>query len=307
LTLKIVFVTIVGIVVRPAEYVRYFGGLGNQLFQYNFAKYLELELGRPVGMFRSKSPLRADRKFELDTFLAYQQEAIALAKFAFPGFRNKIIQGLNSRLELLGMNVENSEKDPFGSAQIQSLIGSKPTLFSGYFQNVGLVSKAAPVYLNQLKAFLAPIAADVRRRLDLPVSAPVAHVRRGDLLKPENVGMGLLAPEYYKKALLALGKADPKPVILTDDLQNVKMLAEKLGAVRVLDPSEVGTWEALAIFSTSELLVTSNSTLSWWGGYLGTTQGNQVAMPSTWFKDQSVQPESSLHIPNASLIESSFD
>jgi hypothetical protein len=300
-------VTIVGIVVRPAAFVRYFGGLGNQLFQYNFAKYLELELGRPVGMIRSKSPLRADRKFELDTFLAYQQEAIALAKFAFPGFRNKIIQGLNSRLELIGMSVENTEKDPFGSTQIQSLIGSKLTVFSGYFQNIGLVSKAAPVYLNQLKAFLAPIASDVRRRLDLPVSAPVAHVRRGDLLKPENVGMGLLAPEYYKKALLALGKADLKPVILTDDLQNVKMLAENLGAVRVLDPSEVGTWEALAIFSTSEFLVTSNSTLSWWGGYLGTTQGNQVAMPSTWFKDESVQPESSLHIPNTSLIESSFD
>ena len=299
--------TIVGVVVRPTAYVRYFGGLGNQLFQYNFAKYLELELGRPAGMFRSKSPLRADRQFELDSFLAYQQEAIAHAKFAFPGFRNKIIQGLNSRLELLGMNVENSEKDPFGSAQTQSLIGGRPTLFSGYFQNFVLVSKAAPVYLNQLKAFLAPIAADVRRRLDLPVAAPVAHVRRGDLLKPENAGMGLLAPEYYKKALLALRKADPKPVILTDDLQNVKMLAENLGAVRVLDPSEVGTWEALAIFSTSEFLVTSNSTLSWWGGYLGTTQGNQVAMPSTWFKDQSVQPESSLHIPNAYLIESSFD
>jgi hypothetical protein len=258
-------------------------------------------------MFRSKVPVRADRQFELDTFLAYQQEAISQPKFAFPGFRNKLIQGLNSRLELVGMDGANSEKEPFGSAQIPSLIGSKPALFSGYFQNIELVSKAAPVYSNRLKAFLAPIAADVRSRLELPVSAPVAHVRRGDLLKLENAGMGLLAPEYYKKALLALSKADLKPVILTDDLQNVKKMAENLGAVRVLDPSEVGTWEALAIFSTSEFLVTSNSTLSWWGGYLGTTQGNQVAMPSTWFKDQSVQPESSLHIPNASLIESSFD
>jgi hypothetical protein len=295
---------------RPSKkdvFVRYFGGLGNQLFQYNFAKYLELELGKPVEMFRSKLPVRADRQFELDTFLGYQQEKISHPKFAFPGSRNKLIQGLNSRLELVGMDVANSETEPFGLAEIQVPVGSKPTLFSGYFQNMGLVSKAARVYLHQLNAFLAPIAAHARSRIGLSKSAPVIHVRRGDLLKPENTGMGLLALDYYNKALLELGKEDPKPIILTDDLQNVKMLAEELEAVRVLDPSEVGTWEALAIFSTSEFLVTSNSTLSWWGGYLGTTQGNQVAMPKTWFKDESVQPESSLHIPNATLIESSFN
>jgi hypothetical protein len=294
-------------VVRPTAYVRYFGGLGNQLFHYNFAKYLELKLGRPIGLFRSKVPVRADRQFELDAFLAYQHEEIEHAKFALSGFRNKIFQGLNSRLELVGMDVTNSEKDPFGSPPIQKPKGLKPTLFSGYFQNIGLVSKAAPVYLNQLNAFLGPIAGDVRRRLDLSVSAPVAHVRRGDLLRPENAGVGLLAPGYYKKALVALGKADRKPVILTDDFQNAQMLAENLEATRVLDTSEVSTWEALAIFSTSEFLITSNSTLSWWGGYLGTTRGNQVAMPCTWFKDKSVRPESALHIPNATLIESSFD
>jgi hypothetical protein len=180
-------------------------------------------------------------------------------------------------------------------------------LYSGYFQNKELVSKAAPLYIEDLKAFLAPIALDVRTRLDLPLETPVIHVRRGDLLNSENVHMGLLSSDFYSQALSAQGIPANKATILTDDIQNSKELARDLGIATVYGSEVVSTWEALAIFSTSHSLITSNSTLSWWGGYLGQTQGHRVSMPRNWFLDESLNPGNSMHIPNATLIDSMFE
>jgi hypothetical protein len=299
-------VSIVGGVEKPGVYVRYFGGLGNQLFQYSFAKYLESELEIPTTLLRSRIPLRADRKFDLDDFLTFRQEIATYPRYSIPTYGHPMIQRLNARLEKVGMNSVNLERDPFGLPSVHSQVSSRPVLYSGYFQNNELVSKAAKLYIEDLKAFLAPIAVDVRTRLDLPLETPVIHVRRGDLLNSENVHMGLLSSDFYTQALSAQGITGNKAIILTDDIQNSKELARELGVASVYAPEAVSTWEAIAIFSTSHSLVTSNSTLSWWGGYLGSTQGNQVAMPRTWFKDKSVKPETALHISGATLIESSF-
>lgn len=292
---------------KPEVYVRYFGGLGNQLFQYNFAKYLESELEIPVALLRSRIPLRADRKFDLDDFLTFKQEIVTYPRYSIPTRGHQIIQRLNARLEKVRMNSVNLERDPFGLPNVHSHVGSRSVLYSGYFQNNELVSKAAHLYIGDLKAFLAPIAVEVRTRLDLPLATPVIHVRRGDLLNSENVHMGLLSSDFYSQALSAQGITGNKATILTDDIQNSKKLARELGVASVHGPEAVSTWEALAIFSTSQSLFTSNSTLSWWGGYLGTTQGNQVAMPRTWFKDKSVEPEAALHISGATLIDSIYN
>ena len=300
-------VSIVGGVEKPGVYVRYFGGLGNQLFQYNFAKYLESELAISVALLRSRIPLRVDRKFDLDDFLTFRQEIVTYPRYSIPTLGNPIIQKLNARLEKVGMNSVNLERDPFGLPSVHSQVGSRPVLYSGYFQNNELVSKAAPLYIEDLKAFLAPIALDVRTRLDLPLETPVIHVRRGDLLNSENVHMGLLSSDFYSQALSAQGITGNKAIILTDDIQNSKELARELGVTSVYGPEAVSTWEALAIFSTSHSLITSNSTLSWWGGYLGQTQDHRVSMPRNWFLDESLDPGSSMHIPNAKLIDSMFE
>ena len=299
--------SIVGGVEKPKVYVRYFGGLGNQLFQYNFAKYLESELEIPAALLRSRIPLRADRKFDLDDFLTFRQEIVTYPRYSIPTLVTPIIQKVNARLEKVGMNSVNLERDPFGLPSVHGQVGSRPILYSGYFQNNELVSKAAKLYIEDLKAFLAPIALDVRTRLDLPLETPVIHVRRGDLLNSENVHMGLLSSDFYSQALSAQGIPANKAIILTDDIQNSKELARDLGIATVYSPEMVSTWEALAIFSTSHSLITSNSTLSWWGGYLGQTQGHRVSMPRNWFLDESLNPENSMHIPNATLIDSIFE
>lgn len=300
-------VSIVGGVEKPGVYVRYFGGLGNQLFQYNFAKYLESELGISVALLRSRIPLRDDRKFDLDDFLKFRQEMPAYPKYSIPTRGHQIIQKLNARLEKVGMNSANLERDPFGLPSVHSHVGSRPILYSGYFQNNALVSKAANLYIEDLKAFLAPIAVAVRNRLGLNLDTPVIHVRRGDLLNSENAHMGLLSSDFYNQALSAQGITGNKATILTDDIQNSKEIARDLGVASVYGLGAVSTWEALAIFSTSHSLITSNSTLSWWGGYLGQTQGNRVSMPRNWFLDESLDPGSSMHIPNATLIDSMFE
>jgi hypothetical protein len=295
---------------RPLKrdvFVRYFGGLGNQLFQYNFAKYLNLELGVQTKMLRSRQPSRVDREFDLDVFLRFTDEEPAFPRWSLAQARGLISKTLSNRLDRIGFFNVSHETRPFVTPEGTFLKSGKPMAFSGYYQNFELVEKASGSYLASLEAFLAPISHNARSRIGISHEAPILHVRIGDLLHVSNRHMGLLSTEFYGAALDSFGLNPSSAVVLTDDPLNAGSIAKALGIKTIIGPEKTTPWETLAIFSTSEFLVTSNSTLSWWGGYLGTNQGNQVAMPSTWFKDQSVQPESSLHIPNATLIESSFD
>lgn len=107
----------------------------------------------------------------------------------------------------------------------------------------------------------------------------VAHVRRGDYLQKPDYHVPLPI-EYYRNAFLAADAGPDVPVIVhTDDPEWCR---DQFGAsVTIKSPPHATVTEALWDFATAGAVVIANSSLSWWGAYLG--QCPRVFAPSRWF------------------------
>jgi hypothetical protein len=291
---------------HPEVFVRYFGGLGNQLFQYNFSKHLENKLGIPVKMLRSRTPIRSDRQFELDEFLEFRNEDTHFPPFYLPTRSGPLASFISNRLERIKFRNINYQNRPFSAPVLDIAKSRRPLAIAGYYQTTWLVEDGIERFEADLVSFLEPISSGIREKLDIPFDSTIVHVRIGDLLHHVNRKVGVLAPGFYSSVFEKLDVEPSSAIIVTDDLRGAQSLAKEVGARRVISPKEANPWQSLAIFSTSRKLVCSNSTLSWWGGFLSQRQGSIVAMPEQWFKAEELGPGAGLHIKDALLVESKF-
>jgi hypothetical protein len=128
------------------------------------------------------------------------------------------------------------------------------------------------------------------------------HVRRGDYAEYSDV-LGLLSETYFKNAIsgyFQMHKRKERPIwIFSDSADAAKGLRATLGGVGgdisvIYPPKESNSAESLLLMSLSSVLVTSNSSFSWWAGWLGRSS-NQVIVPNPYFKN--FNGEFTDHIP----------
>jgi hypothetical protein len=291
---------------KSLAYVRYFGGLGNQLFQYNFSKYLQANTTATVHMLRSKHQVRKDRNFDLDSFLHFSGEEVRHPPFSIQLHSGLLGNFAANQIDKLGFRIRSYERKPFDLISVSNRKEVFPVTYSGYFQNTALVQAAESSYLDRLIAFTESISSRTRLRLQLDINTPIVHVRRGDLKFPENNWMGTLGEGYFSRALRALDCNPSDVVIFTDDLEAAAYLKDSLGVKRFVGPSETTAWETLSVFSTSLKFVMANSTLSWWGGYLANKKDMRVVMPNQWFRDITRSPASQLNINGVHSVNAEF-
>jgi hypothetical protein len=73
----------------------------------------------------------------------------------------------------------------------------------------------------------------------------------------------------------------------------------------VLTPSETNAWETLSVITTAKKVISSNSTMSWWGAFIANKNGAEVFLPSRWIKDDESSP--SMEFPGSRTFNSSFE
>ena len=291
---------------KNSVFVKYFGGLGNQLFQYNFAHYLEVVYGFRVGMVRSRHVARSDRQPLLDELIEYSGSRFFYPPLSRSFPAGSIFSSIANRLDRLGFSCLDYNH-PWQVPVLSDSLSGRIQCHLGYFQNSSLVDTAFREYSDSLLGFLEDKAVGVRERLNLDESETLVHVRRGDSLKHENRCMGRLGSDYYLGALEIYKNRSAPPVVITDDIFNSRKIADSLGSHRVVGPQDCSPWEALALFATSKTLVSANSTLSWWGAYLAIQRGNQAAMPGQWFRDCIPPTGDSLLIEGTDIVSSNFE
>jgi len=293
------------------NFVEYNSGLGNQLFQLNYAHFLKNRFEKEFGMLRRKVPSRIDRPFDLDELLQFEStfplpeiidtHAIFRKRLGRIPYVRKFMYSNERSINWI------SEPREFSFAKPTSPAAGKKNYYVGYFQNYEYVEEAYKFYAATLENFLSVKFYQAKSRLDYIEGKGILHIRRGDLLKPECSGMGMLNFQYYREAMIKLDIDPHRAVILTDDKSNVVRLASQLGIDYIIGPDEMSAWEALAVFAQSPQLVSANSTLSWWGAFIGKNNGNIAAYPSIWFQKWSPNPADSLHIPGQIMQESYFE
>jgi hypothetical protein len=254
-------------------YLKAIGGLGNQLFQLFYGKYLVSKYGQNLIIIDHVNKFNSNFSFELEDFINFDNQFLNLRNSQ----RIKVQKTFHEH-KITELNYMNS---PFEFTEdIDFPTDNRSFLFTGYFQNYKFLDTLSSNHLDSLNLFTKQIMNNLPSYLNLKDDLCVIHIRGGDYKSIKNFGN--LSKEYYLNCLASIGKKLSEAVILTNDYNySIQLLGNE---AKLIGPRELGSWETLSLMSSAKYLISANSTLSWWGGYLASKfEESKVIIPSPWF------------------------
>lgn len=278
--------------------VSLYGGLGNQLFQYAtgyaLSKQLNCELVLDLAWFDIVRNIRdtTPRKFSLSPFgLEVKQQKLGLD---LKKKHQRIIDNILSLLRL-----RTPDEDEKIHIFRETTTKYDPTLFKN----------KAPLWLAgywQSPRYFETWSSELRNKIGIPrdlnkenqkmlkqienSESVCIHIRRGDYVsnKQANEFHGLCSMEYYRKGLQSVKSnfKNPHCFVFTDDPAWAKDHFDLGTDFTVVDTN--GPDEAhcdLWLMAACKKFVIANSSLSWWGAWLGQFKEKKVVAPFEWFKN----------------------
>lgn len=285
------------------------GGLGNQLFQWGFAHLLQAH-GHQVSLVafeKRRSPafkIPSQSRFPhlrriMENCNCIEMETVFLD---LPYYR--VIRDPEAKLNpfrIFPNFIRNFDGNAFQYIGTEDI--SRVRNLSGYFQNFELLKPVENTLAMELRMFLDGQNPDSNNVLK--GESNIIHIRRGDFATPSHFStLGILSSEYYLRAVKALD-ADPW-VAVTDDPSNMLDITSRIQIDKILGPSDLDTIGAFGAMANARKLVISNSTLSWWGGFLAVHQGGSVVAPSIWHRSIGASSSNVLKHQKFETVESDF-
>lgn len=260
------------------------GGLGNQLFEWAFARALT-DSGRRVLFDRVRC--RGDRPLVIGPLIDPENRLSRISGLLLVIAQKRKWINDSSVLRLVKQSTSGHD------LSVRERLSGRSYLM-GYFQSPHYFTESAPIVRAAVTDLLTSMLTDSGRALarelaEDPHSVAV-HVRRGDYLavSDNTTRHGVLGKDYYDRALAhldALGHRNR--VWFGDDPEWVRANLVRAGD-RVCPP-DATTQDGgeIALMAACSSKVIANSTFSWWAGYLGRapTDQNPVIAPATWFAD----------------------
>jgi hypothetical protein len=232
-------------------------------------------------------------------------------RFKLLRYRERLLLRTSTNLIPDLKSMELHEKAAFKYNSPKSRLSKIDLPINGYFQNWKYVDEVWETMKVEFATILMRHLRKLQNDNKLTKPSIVLHIRGGDFLTLDN-HLGLLPPQYYKKALLEIQKLSlnfNNFVIATNDLSYATCVLSSIGInnYQILDPREYSEWDTLAIMSKAEVVVVSNSTFSWWGGYLCLKNGGVCISPDSWYRFNPRDSGSGLNHPEFKVIENAFD
>ena len=293
-------------------------GLGNQLFQYAYARYLQYLYEQ-----EGKEEKIAINSYYIDHF---DFRKTALHNFV-----------LNSNVEFMGKEQQKKDMNAF---KVKTLLAngfdiipwkilktSKPlgedkfikrskhgiyytyrsqTEFKtvlahtknkyvfGFFQGEWNFAPIKDIIRKELEVKTEPSKENLRMLNEIDNSEAVClHIRRGDYLDPRWKNLQVCTFDYYNNAINIILEKVENPVFFVfsnthDDIEwikenyhftnNVNSKPIKIVYVDLNNPD----YEELRLMMHCKNFIISNSTFSWWGAYLSQNENKTVLVPQRW-------------------------
>ena len=282
------------------------GGLGNQLFQLSAGIYLEEKLGRKViyDICNLTTQQKAEvgnytRKLEIEELILDSPTITRRysSMIDYPvRFINKIV---NSKSVIM-------ERHP--NFDVMEQVNDKTKAVYGYFQSASIVNEAWPILESRLKnslKFASLIGSERVTRIAI-------HLRFGDYSDdPRTKSVhGLTSTKYFDQAIDAITLKDLNDIpilIVTDNRTRATNFIDglsALGDVQII--SNTNPMDDLAEICRSSHVVTTNSTFSWWGGWIANkVHDSKVVYPRPWFADIS-DPDLPIYVSYWTGIQRDF-
>lgn len=266
-------------------YIPVQGGLGNQLFIFAMAHYLEEEYDLDVVLtFKRDKHNQDHRDNYLAEFLGNCAHNITIKDGTMLNRFLRIIDKIDSlsplaarSLKLLLKFVDFYDPEKYKSPKLRSA-----RIIRGFFQSSELVDQVWPSLGTE---FAKTILLEHQRMIDNmeiselrnSVEYQCIHIRRGDYLENSKT-IGVLSKEYF----LRNSSNEMRTIITTDTFDDPSFCA-KFSNLVLLNQNAINPIQAVALMSYSNRLIMSNSTLSWWGSRLALENGGSVIAPTPWF------------------------
>ena len=254
------------------------GRLGNRLFQWAYCHVLFDEYGVEPTFFLDK--FHHQLKSEKNGFTDLPNCAHHIS----PIIRNDLgllIKSMDYFQKYRGKSDTVSFAGIFRSLDsfiIPTLPPQKPFIVTGFYINKSIVEKFEDCLSEEIALHLN----SVFEPLELPSTYQVAHVRRGDFITTAS-SYGTLTAEYYKRNV----SEDTPLVMCVDSLEECEDVIRELEPAFILSARNSTPWQAIKVISNASRVILSNSTLSWWGGFLASKRGSKVIIPRPFYKDAS--------------------
>lgn len=270
-------------------FIRPVGGLGNQLFTYAAGLELARRHGVELAADDSWFSTQDKRSYELDSF---DSCAVRVQGGWKPSLQDRFPRGVRYLDKIAGRRVQI--KGTFGEANFffNEAVAhlNVPVSLSGYFQSYRYFQNSYPVLREELRSIVEPTQWFMREYVRLQSLGDWIgiHIRRGDYLEPAIRNFhGLLGESYYSRALDCAERLVGKlPIVVFSDDPRVEELPlqVELREVHVLNaPPESRPIETVNLMARSRAMITANSSLGWWGAWLGESEDRPVICPRPWF------------------------
>lgn len=279
--------------------VRIWEGLGNQMFQYAYARAL-MEKGEDVRLDLEKA---YEETFETYRNNAVRKNSIQNFRISVPPidleeykkykylYRNTWIRKI-----IFWLGKHSLWKYRFYEESVQGYSERSAGLRGNYYVKGWFQSER---YFKEIRAVLLKeylpekkirISKELREALKDPESVSL-HIRRGDYVRI-NLALSII---YYEKAVRYIKQIYKNPLfmIFSDDLDWVKKnmkITERY--IYVNEDRKLKDYEELMIMSRCKSNIISNSTFSWWAAWLNQNRDKTVIAPKKWIKGQgNIVPE----------------
>jgi hypothetical protein len=284
------------------------GGLGNQIFLFEAARYIASINNSRILVNKSNiDRYHSAGKSRIEDFVFPDDVKF----FKFSSWINKFyirfrifITRFNNYNQSLSLILDESY-NLYESNQIYRMVFQKnPRLIiiSGFWQNFS--------YLNNIFGY--KLKSEGKKFLELSSKIDsqhpiIFHYRLGKIGNRWEHGWGALSPKFLSNALMALGRNNPtfKNIwVFSNDLPEAKILTETISyapyKLIYIDDSELSPAELILLFSRSKIMICSNSTFSILAAKIGNVKHvlvpselsknghNTFELPAEWRKVKSV-------------------
>jgi len=268
------------------------GGLGNQMFQYAAARAVALRCNAPLVLDMSWFAGETARRFALSPFrIRAEKLDLALSRsrgnsrwhMIFQRFAHRINRRIATHKFGIPIYRERSFRYDFCVQALQA-----PVYMDGYFQSEKYFADCGSIIFQdfQISDPPRPNAQALLKRIQAS-DAICMHIRRGDYVTDSATKAfhGLCSMDYYHRGLQDIAKnlAQPECFVFSDDPawvhDNLKFDLP-MTVVDIHGPAEAH--EDLRLMAACHSYVIANSSMSWWGAWLGRRAGKRVIAPRQW-------------------------
>lgn len=271
---------------QPLVLARLLGGLGNQMFIYAAAYALAQRLGAELNI--DSGALQSDkiRSYELHRF------GLMDPQWRIPKGGDTVVNMWGKLQKRLGRPAPWSclKCPPAYTPELKQASGS--CYLTGYWQSPKYFDACAK---DIRSLFTAPLSeTPVTKELQAYVaSGPTVavHLRRGDYTNPQNLAKhGILPLEYYEAARSHIEMKAPgcQYLVFSDDPDAAAQLFQHWPHCKIAPRQD--HMDDLMLMRACRHAIIANSSFSWWGAWLGYTEGQIVVAPRQWFAPEAEAP-----------------